>query len=819
MSRFSVKGKKGLILALGALAVVVLVVFSAVPMIDSASTVGLVSQQSRTKVSTTITLSPASTEVQLNNSIHVDGVLMGSVAIAGVKVKVQMTCPNGSLAYPTQGSTAVTDRSGRFSLDYKPTVAGTYKLTATYSGSSKYGGCSASMSFTALPADQPTKASSFLALTLADPDVQVGDNVAATAVLKKYLSTGTTPIAGATVSVNVIGPDGTTSSPSEGSQAVTCTNGTIVADYVPSTAGTYQIEVSYAGDSTVNGTVSTASFTASDPEIVRTATSMTLSLSSASVQTGSSMHATGTLTGRSALSGATVTLQVVRPDGSNAYPVQGASTVTDGNGKFVMDYAPATAGTYKFIATYAGSSTNLGSMVSASFAAEAPTTDVSAKIMVYPSGSTYNVKNVETGKTVYSGTDLASAMKAAFNALTPSRTVKEAVLLKGDFTWPGEMSLPSYTILMLDGTVTVSSAASSDMILYTKGQSNIEVTGGLWIAGSSCTDPCMFFASCTNVNVHDVKVNGNGGRGGIGIMNCGNVVMAHNDLYNAVSAPLYVTSGCHDVEIAYNTVTDSAYSGITLITPDGNVETIQRVSIHDNTVVRTQYEGIALYPDGLEDTFSNITVDSNVMVDCGHGGYPMIAVMAGWYNSAGKNGQIYDCVVSNNICRVTDGKQHGGEIYVGGHGHHVYGNKCYNSTYSAIALIEAYDCVVENNLVDTTTLANAYGILFEGSCNNIVRNNQVKNANGQGIMLEGDSDDSSSHNTISGNTITAAKVTGSRGCCIWVSGPSTLKDGTTEAQSGNQILSNTLVTTGTDYSTGIYDRGTGTVISGNTVVR
>jgi len=448
---------------------------------------------------------------------------------------------------------------------------------------------------------------------------------------------------------------------------------------------------------------------------------------------------------------------------------------------------------------------------------EAPIATPITSVLVSPADGLYSAKDQATGKVISSGSDLGAIMRAAFGALAQGRTSKATVLLQGAFTWPGEMAIPSHTGIELDGTATMSASSPSSMFFYTKGMEEIEVTGGKWVAGARSTDPCIFFSHCKNVSVHDVETVGNGGKGGVGMEACTDSVMLNNNLHDSSGAPLYLTVGCKGIEIAHNTVTDSAYSGIALITPDGGAETIADISIHHNAITRTAYEGIAIYPDGLEDVFSRITIDSNVLVDCGHGGYPMIAVMGGWYNSAGKNGSVEDCIVSNNECRVTDGKEHGGQIYVGGKRHHVFGNKCYNSTYSAIGLIEAYDCIVEDNLADTTTLEWAHGITVEGSCNNAIRNNQVKGANGQGIYLDGDSDDASSGNTVEGNTVVPVQVKGAKGCCIWVAVPAAQKDGITRAQSGNQILNNILTTTGTDYPTGIYDGGTGTIISGNVV--
>ena len=61
--------------------------------------------------------------------------------------------------------------------------------------------------------------------------------------------------------------------------------------------------------------------------------------------------------------------------------------------------------------------------------ASAATTSASYKYLVYPSGSTYYVKNAN-GAVVYSSTNAASAIQKAIDSLTSGRTTKETVLLR-----------------------------------------------------------------------------------------------------------------------------------------------------------------------------------------------------------------------------------------------------------------------------------------------------------------------------------------------------------------------------------------------------
>ena len=98
---------------------------------------------------------------------------------------------------------------------------------------------------------------------------------------------------------------------------------------------------------------------------------MGLVLTNPSVQIGKSMHADGLLKGATAISGATVNLQVTLPNGTTAFPMQGPTDTTDGSGTFAMDYAPIAGGAFAFTAIFLGNSQYNGTSISISFFAVA----------------------------------------------------------------------------------------------------------------------------------------------------------------------------------------------------------------------------------------------------------------------------------------------------------------------------------------------------------------------------------------------------------------------------------------------------------------
>jgi hypothetical protein len=91
-------------------------------------------------------------------------------------------------------------------------------------------------------------------------------------------------------------------------------------------------------------------------------------------------------------------------------------------------------------------------------------------------GSTWKV--TRSGKTVYSGSDMAAALSAAMNSLTANRTTKQSVLVQGSGDYPAStrFTIPSYTVLNVCGTINVTGTASGDYApIYSRDRKNIEI--------------------------------------------------------------------------------------------------------------------------------------------------------------------------------------------------------------------------------------------------------------------------------------------------------------------------------------------------------
>ncbi|MDQ0599589.1 hypothetical protein QF037_003934 [Streptomyces canus] len=91
-------------------------------------------------------------------------------------------------------------------------------------------------------------------------------------------------------------------------------------------------------------------------------------------------------------------------------------------------------------------------------------------------GGTWTARRGST--TLYTGTDLRAAAQAAVNSLTSGRTAKERVVVRGSGSMPAgsRISLPSYTVLDVCGTINVTGTGSGDQApVYSRGTRDIEV--------------------------------------------------------------------------------------------------------------------------------------------------------------------------------------------------------------------------------------------------------------------------------------------------------------------------------------------------------
>ncbi|MET9392758.1 hypothetical protein ABZY20_20585 [Streptomyces sp. NPDC006624] len=127
------------------------------------------------------------------------------------------------------------------------------------------------------------------------------------------------------------------------------------------------------------------------------------------------------------------------------------------------------------------------------------------------SGSTWTARR--GGSTVHTGTDMRAAVQAAVNSLTAGRTSKERVVVRGSGSIPAgsRISLPSYTVLDVCGTINVTGSGSGDQApVYSRGTRDVEVQN-LKLTGTPLYG--VFLRNVQNVVLGQIDMRLSGGLG------------------------------------------------------------------------------------------------------------------------------------------------------------------------------------------------------------------------------------------------------------------------------------------------------------------
>jgi hypothetical protein len=320
----------------------------------------------------TVEVTRAQTVLSTVASPHAGGVIFDTATLAGGfnptgTITFDLHGPGDDLCAgaPVFTSTVPVNGNGQYqSGSFSPTVVGTYRWRATYSGDANNLGEGPTPCLD--PAEQvvvtqvgPQPANPTITTT-ASPGVPVGAQVFDTAVL----AGGNNPTG--TITFNLYGPDDATCAgpPVFTSAVPVAGNGQYQsASFMPIAPGTYRWTASYSGDANNNAAGPTACNDPAEAVVVTAAGGGAPTLTttaSPGVAVGGQVFDTANLTGGTNPTG-TITFNLYGPDDAtcagppvftSTVPVAGAGSYTSGS------FAPTAPGTYRWTASYSGDANN-----------------------------------------------------------------------------------------------------------------------------------------------------------------------------------------------------------------------------------------------------------------------------------------------------------------------------------------------------------------------------------------------------------------------------------------------------------------------------
>lgn len=100
-----------------------------------------------------------------------------------------------------------------------------------------------------------------------------------------------------------------------------------------------------------------------------------------------------------------------------------------------------------------------------------------ASYIVFAENSLCYAYGQSSGLTDYSGSSAASVIQSALNGLSSGRTWKEKVVCIGNFTLTDSITLPSYTILEIQGKFSMGNSVNKNMLIL-QGIQYVDIVGG-----------------------------------------------------------------------------------------------------------------------------------------------------------------------------------------------------------------------------------------------------------------------------------------------------------------------------------------------------
>jgi hypothetical protein len=336
--------------------------------------------------SSVVTKAVATLTTTASGSVPAGGAISDTASLSGAfnptgTITFTAFGPNDSTCSGTPLGTstvAVTGNGTYTSGGFTTKGSGTYQFVATYSGDANN---TATSSACGSPGESVTvsKASPGIVTSASPGSAQLGATISDTATL----SGGFSPTG--TVTFTVFGPNNATCSgaPAGSSTVPVSGNGSYTSGpFTPTSAGTYRFVATYSGDVNDAAAVSPCGSAGESVTVTKASLLIVTSASPSSAQLGATISDTATLSGGASPTG-TVTFTLFGPSDAtcSGAPVFTSTVPVTGNGAYQSGpFAPTSAGTYRFVATYSGDANNTSASSACNSAGE--------QVVVSPAGPT-----------------------------------------------------------------------------------------------------------------------------------------------------------------------------------------------------------------------------------------------------------------------------------------------------------------------------------------------------------------------------------------------------------------------------------------------
>lgn len=381
---------------------------------------------------------------------------------------------------------------------------------------------------------------------------------------------------------------------------------------------------------------------------------------------------------------------------------------------------------------------------------------------------TYTVYD-NTSTLVTSNPVATVAIAAALSSLTEDRTMKEKVVMQGDFTTTGAISIPSYTVLELNGTLTLNDGSDSH-IVQASDKEQIEIVGGDWDgnmlnnhAGTSTRG--FNFDSCSNVIIRDLDIH-DVAYDNIACLDSSFINITGCDIYNAGNYDLGESYWGHGIGMYWssnctvdgNHIYDCASGGCYFYCEDDStVQYNNNNTIINNIVERTMTSGLSIGMRGLEDVAEYGVISNNTCLNCGMDGYHP-SLNFGYDDATGQRMPSH-CIMENNTITY-DGSTGGGcGIQITAQNTTVRYNTINNTLWAGILVAGQYNIIHHNDISDVNSTWSAAIQVYDGNHNEVSNNTIYRNADGtlpRGLSLYTNTDVTnlgSSNNRLIYNTV------------------------------------------------------------------